>query len=59
MTKAAFALTHVTLVTGDADGTVLPDQTILVGDDGRIVAVGPAADLSVPAGHRVIDQAGR
>ncbi len=59
MTKAAFALSHVTLVTGDADGTVLPDQTILVGDDGRIGAVGPAADLAVPAGHRVIDQAGR
>jgi imidazolonepropionase-like amidohydrolase len=54
-----FALTHVTVVTGDASGTLHPDQTILVGEDGRIERVAPSDDCPVPAGYRSLDQTGR
>ncbi|GAB20225.1 putative hydrolase [Gordonia effusa NBRC 100432] len=53
-----YALTHTTVVTGDATGTVLPDQTIVVGPDGAISAIGPAATTDVLAGHRTIDATG-
>ncbi|TCK25536.1 amidohydrolase family protein [Pseudonocardia endophytica] len=55
----AFALTGATIVTGDADGSTLPDSTVVVGRDGVIEAVGPTADTEVPAGYRRIDTAGR
>lgn len=53
----AFAITNVSVVpmTGP---TVLGDSTVLV-RDGRIVAVGPSASLSVPAGTRRIDGRGK
>lgn len=57
--NSPFALVNVTVVTGDADGTVTPDQTILVGPDGRITQVGPAAEVTVPTGHRRIDLTGK
>ncbi|HUO99903.1 MAG TPA: amidohydrolase family protein [Gemmatimonadota bacterium] len=50
------ALTHVQVV----DGTGAPpmaDQTIVI-DDGRIVAVGPAAEVDVPDNAEVLDLAG-
>ncbi|MGB4778784.1 amidohydrolase family protein [Microbacterium sp.] len=56
MTAPPFALTHVTIITGDAQGTALPDHTLLVGDDGRIAAVGPSAEVLVPHGYRVIER---
>jgi imidazolonepropionase-like amidohydrolase len=49
-------LTHVTLI----DGTGKPpqaDQTVVI-SNGRITAVGKAADVKAPAGARVIDLAG-
>jgi imidazolonepropionase-like amidohydrolase len=52
-------ITHATLVTGDAEGTVLRDQTITVDDSGLITAVAPAAHVETPAGARVIDASGR
>lgn len=53
-----FALADVTIVTGDADGTVLDQHTVVVGEQGTIDQVGPAAEISVPAGHRRIDGRG-
>ncbi|MGE0178391.1 MAG: amidohydrolase family protein [Sphingomonas sp.] len=53
----SIALTHVRVI----DGTGAPpreDQTVLIGADGRISAVGPAASTPPPAGARIIDLAG-
>ena len=54
-----FALSEATIVTGDADGTVLPGRTVVVGADGTIEGVGPSADTPVPAGYRRVDLTGR
>lgn len=54
----SFALTDVTVVTGDAQGTTLPGHTVVVGAAGLIEAVGPAAQTPVPAGYRRIDGTG-
>ena len=53
-----FALVGAALVAGDAEGTVLPERTVVVGRDGRIEAVQPA-DAEVPRGYRRLDVAGR
>ncbi|WP_166997469.1 metal-dependent hydrolase family protein [Paramicrobacterium fandaimingii] len=55
----AFALTHVSIVTADRDGTVLPDHTVLVGQGGTIEQVGPASGVEVPRGYRKISGTGR
>lgn len=50
------ALTHVQLI----DGTGMParaDQTVVI-ENGRIAAVGKAADVKPPAGAQVIDLTG-
>lgn len=54
-----FALTHVTVVTGDRAGTVTEEQTVVVGARGTIDEVGPSASVVVPAGYRSIDMTGR
>lgn len=54
-----FALTGATIVTGDADGTVLPDQTILVDGTGTIERVAATVDCPVPDGYRIINASGR
>lgn len=59
MTVQPLALTNVSLVIGDADGTVLSAQTILIDRDGRISSVGPSAEVTPPPGCRVIDLTGR
>jgi hypothetical protein len=38
-------------VTGDADGTVLPEMTVVVDAGGMIAHVGPTTVTQVPAGH--------
>lgn len=53
----SIALTHVRVI----DGTGAPareDQNVLIGADGRIAAIGPAASTPPPAGAQVIDLAG-
>lgn len=53
----SIALTHVRVI----DGTGAPareDQTVLIGADGRIAAIGPAASTPPPAGANVIDLTG-
>ena len=53
----ALAITHVTVI----DGTGKPakaEQTVVLAE-GRIVAVGPSAELKAPAGARVVDGSGK
>ncbi len=54
-----FALTHVTLVICDEQGTVLPDMTILVGAHGRIESVTPSARTTVPEEYHSLDGTGK
>jgi imidazolonepropionase-like amidohydrolase len=54
---ADLAIVGATVLPMDRDGE-LPDTTVLVAG-GRIVAVGPAAELAVPEGAQVIDGHGR
>lgn len=54
-----FALTDVTIVTGDRAGTVVPDQTVVIGRSGEIAEVGASAQVTVPTGYRRIDGSGR
>ncbi|HEX2080543.1 MAG TPA: amidohydrolase family protein [Longimicrobium sp.] len=55
--SASLAITHVTVV-DVAGGSSRADQTVLVAGN-RILAVGPAAGVRVPAGARVVDGAGK
>jgi imidazolonepropionase-like amidohydrolase len=54
-----FALSDVTIVAGDPDGTVLPGRTVVVGANGKIEQVGPSADTVAPVGYKVLDLTGR
>jgi 5-methylthioadenosine/S-adenosylhomocysteine deaminase len=54
MLDEILAVTGATIVTCDAAMSVTPDGAMVVAD-GRIVAVGPAASVSVPAGARIVD----
>ncbi|GAA4178882.1 amidohydrolase family protein [Gryllotalpicola koreensis] len=58
-TAAPFALTHATIVTGDRDGTVLPDHTVTVAADGTIAAVEPSPANPVALPQRQIDLTGK
>ncbi len=51
------AITHVRVIDGTG-AAVRSDQTVVF-VDGRIAAVGPAANVSAPAGARVIDGTGK
>jgi imidazolonepropionase-like amidohydrolase len=54
-----FALVNVSIVTGDADGTVLPGHNVVVGASGKIEQVGPTADTPAPPGYRLMDVRGQ
>ena len=54
-----FALTHATIVTGDADGTVLPDQTVTVAADGTIASVEPSTPGRSATPQRQYDLTGK
>lgn len=61
--SAAAAAEAATLVTADRyldvrTGRYVANPAILIGDDGRIQAVGELASMSVPAGTKTIDLAG-
>ena len=56
LTRGTYALTNVHVIPM-TDERVLRDATVLV-KDGRVVAVGPAARVRVPAGVRTIDGRG-
>jgi imidazolonepropionase-like amidohydrolase len=54
---AKLAIRHATVI--DATGAdPVPDATVLVGDDGRIEAVGRDASVTVPDGVEVVDASG-
>lgn len=48
------ALTDVSVVTGDREGTVHDGWTVVVGSSGKIESAGPAAEAQIPAGYRRI-----
>ncbi|HUG62544.1 MAG TPA: amidohydrolase [Methylomirabilota bacterium] len=54
MSHEVLAVTGATIVTCDAAMSVVRDGTMVVAD-GRIVAVGPAGAVTVPAGARIVD----
>lgn len=54
-----FALTHVTVIVGDADGTVLGDTTILVNKRGLIEQVSPSIGTIIPEGYHMLDGTGK
>ena len=57
--SGTYALTGAKIVTmADKDGGIIENGTILIRGD-RIVAVGPAGSVQVPAGARTIDMAGK
>ena len=58
MPTTPFALSGVTVVTGDQDGTSLADQTVVVDASGKIEAIGAASDVVAPHGYRRIDATG-
>lgn len=51
------AFVHATVIPMDRE-RALPDQTVIV-SDGRIVAIGPASSVKVPAGALRVDATGR
>lgn len=55
--EATVAITHAGVVDVER-GRLQPDQTVIV-RGGRIVAVGPATEVPVPAGAEVLDGTGR
>jgi imidazolonepropionase-like amidohydrolase len=57
--RHAFALINANVVTGDPDGTVLPQTTVVVDAAGMITEVGPASDVPVPDSCRRVDLTGQ
>lgn len=55
----SFAITHATLHTGDAAGTVLEDRTVVVGADGRFWSVHRAEEVGLAPGLLRIDGSGK
>lgn len=53
----SIALTHVRVIDGTG-ASARDDQNVLIGADGRIAAIGPAASTPPPAGANVIDLTG-
>jgi imidazolonepropionase-like amidohydrolase len=51
------ALTNVTLIDG-AGGAPVPNAVVVM-DNGRITAVGPAASVTIPRGAKVVNKAGK
>lgn len=54
----AFAVVNVSVIPGDAAGTVLPRHTVVVGPTGTIERIGPSDEIAVPTGYRVLDRPG-
>ncbi|GAA1406000.1 imidazolonepropionase [Glutamicibacter uratoxydans] len=54
-----FILDHVTILSGDREGSTIDDAMIVVDSAGKITAAGPRAGIQKPAGCRYIDGGGR
>lgn len=57
--SAQFALVDTTIVTGDREGSLIEDVTILVGRTGTIESIVPSAEARVPVGYQRIDARGK
>lgn len=57
-TTASLAIANVTVV-DVVNGRLLPDQTVLIGDNNRIARVAPSATTRIPTGVRVIQARGK
>ena len=57
--SAQFALVDTTIVTGDREGSLIEDVTILVGRTGTIESIAPSAEARVPVGYQRIDARGK
>lgn len=57
--RESFAITHASVIIGDAAGTTLPDTTIVVSSDGRIEQISPSKQTTIPEGYRVLDATGK
>lgn len=57
--KSIRALSHCTLIYGDASKPAEPDMTILIGEDGSILNIGKTSQLSPPPDCEVVDLAGK
>lgn len=57
--REPFAIVHADIATGDEQGTVERDMTILVGADGRIEQVTPSQQAYIPADYHQIDATGK
>ncbi|BDR53728.1 imidazolonepropionase [Bombiscardovia nodaiensis] len=57
--REPFALEHARVATGNEDGEVWQDTTVVVGSDGRIEQIAPSAQAYVPAGYHRIDASGK
>lgn len=51
-------LQHFTLIDGSG-GAAAADSALVIGEDGRIAAVGPTAEVEVPAGAHTVDLTGK
>lgn len=47
-----FAVTNVTVVTGDANRTLLPNHTLLVNTVGKVERLAPSANRVIPRATR-------
>jgi len=54
--QASLVLTHGTLIDGTGKEPIIDSTVVIDGD--QIIAIGPAAEVSIPAGVEVIDLAG-
>ncbi|RBP99468.1 metal-dependent hydrolase family protein [Bifidobacterium xylocopae] len=57
--REPFALEHANVASGDADGQVVRDMTVVVGAEGRIEGMAPSGQVSVPRGYHRIDATGK
>ncbi|WEV66716.1 amidohydrolase family protein [Bifidobacterium sp. ESL0769] len=54
-----FAIEHASVATGDEDGRVLSDTTIVVDGLGKIREIGPSSVVVVPPGYHKLDGTGK
>lgn len=57
--REPFAIEHASVATGDVDGRLLRDMTIVVGSDGRIEQVSPSNKAFIPEAYHRIDATGK
>jgi imidazolonepropionase-like amidohydrolase len=59
LVRGRTALVGATIITGELDAADIRDGTVLISDDGKIVALGQKESLAVPQGYDVVDVSGK